>query len=569
MTKKILPSKTGILAFLLFIGMGTAAQSDFAETRWKKIDSLVKVLHTAKDTTRVKTLHNLSQILYHLNSDSAIGIAHTAYDLAIKLNYLSEAANIMNTISNRHFWRGDINQSIDLGKESISIYEKINNHVEAAKMYRELGLKLTFALRFSEALNSYDKAIHLLSKEKDNSIETSYCLEGKGDVFGALGKYDSAYLSYNRSLQVANEIKDPLTQTEEITSILISMAALFRGVGDMETFNYYRARVNMFKKEATNDLDDFEQAETNLYYQQFDSAYYYFFRPKKTDYRKLTLDRKLSKRSHYIDSMHLGRIYAGLKKYDSAIIYLEAALPYFIDQDRLNIRFEVLLALSISHFGNNNYQKALVHSNHLVQLSKKYELKPKLCEGYKLLSDIYEKTGDKDKGNFYYRKYSELKDELKGDEFKQKLQLYKAEEREKQKQSSIEQLRKEKRWLTSGFILLAISIASIFGLIWVQRKYNAKKRLLRANEMALKYAEDEKRIASLEMLALRSQMNPHFIFNCLNSINRFVLRNDTESASNYLTKFSKLMRMVLENSKQVLIPLAEEVKCLCLLCKIS
>ena len=63
-------------------------------------------------------------------------------------------------------------------------------------------------------------------------------------------------------------------------------------------------------------------------------------------------------------------------------------------------------------------------------------------------------------------------------------------------------------------------------------------------------------------MALRSQMNPHFIFNCLNSINRFVLRNDTEAASGYLTKFSKLMRMVLENSKQVLIPLEEEVKCL-------
>jgi len=62
--------------------------------------------------------------------------------------------------------------------------------------------------------------------------------------------------------------------------------------------------------------------------------------------------------------------------------------------------------------------------------------------------------------------------------------------------------------------LLAISIASTFSFIWIQRKYNAKKRLLQTQEMALKHAEDEKRIASLELLALRSQMNPHFIFNC-------------------------------------------------------
>ena len=113
-----------------------------------------------------------------------------------------------------------------------------------------------------------------------------------------------------------------------------------------------------------------------------------------------------------------------------------------------------------------------------------------------------------------------------------------------------------------GIILLATTVASFFSFIWVQRKSLAGKKLLQQQELALKEAENEKRIAGLEMLALRSQMNPHFIFNCLNSINRFILRNDPESASNYLTKFSKLMRMVLENSKQPLIPLEEEVKCL-------
>ena len=113
-----------------------------------------------------------------------------------------------------------------------------------------------------------------------------------------------------------------------------------------------------------------------------------------------------------------------------------------------------------------------------------------------------------------------------------------------------------------GIILLATTVASFLAFVWVQRKYALKKKLLEQHELALKEVENEKRIAGLEMLALRSQMNPHFIFNCLNSINRFILRNDTESASNYLTKFSKLMRMVLENSKQPLIPLEEEVKCL-------
>jgi LytS/YehU family sensor histidine kinase len=68
--------------------------------------------------------------------------------------------------------------------------------------------------------------------------------------------------------------------------------------------------------------------------------------------------------------------------------------------------------------------------------------------------------------------------------------------------------------------------------------------------------------AELEMKALRAQMNPHFIFNCLNSINRFIIRNDSEKAADYLTKFAKLIRMVLEKSGHAFIPLSEELECL-------
>ena len=72
----------------------------------------------------------------------------------------------------------------------------------------------------------------------------------------------------------------------------------------------------------------------------------------------------------------------------------------------------------------------------------------------------------------------------------------------------------------------------------------------------------EQQAALLEMQALRAQMNPHFIFNCLNSVNRFILRNDAEAASDYLTKFSRLIRMVLNNSKKTMISLEDELECL-------
>jgi len=72
----------------------------------------------------------------------------------------------------------------------------------------------------------------------------------------------------------------------------------------------------------------------------------------------------------------------------------------------------------------------------------------------------------------------------------------------------------------------------------------------------------EKRLAEVEMSALRAQMNPHFLFNTMNSINHYILRNDTDNASHYLTKFSRLVRQVLNNSKSKTVSLEDEVSAL-------
>ncbi len=69
----------------------------------------------------------------------------------------------------------------------------------------------------------------------------------------------------------------------------------------------------------------------------------------------------------------------------------------------------------------------------------------------------------------------------------------------------------------------------------------------------------ERRVAEAEMTGLRSQMNPHFIFNCLNSIKLYAIENDSEKASDYLTRFSRLIRLVLENSRSERVTLQNEL----------
>ena len=94
-------------------------------------------------------------------------------------------------------------------------------------------------------------------------------------------------------------------------------------------------------------------------------------------------------------------------------------------------------------------------------------------------------------------------------------------------------------------------------------------RELAENELTIQKLESEKKqsdlqqqATELEMQALRAQMNPHFIFNCLNSINGFILKNESETASDYLTKFSRLIRMVLNNSQRKFISLEDELETL-------
>jgi hypothetical protein len=78
----------------------------------------------------------------------------------------------------------------------------------------------------------------------------------------------------------------------------------------------------------------------------------------------------------------------------------------------------------------------------------------------------------------------------------------------------------------------------------------------------LKDQKFKRKIQESEMKTLRSQMNPHFMFNTLNAINNFIVKNNIDSASDYLSMFSKLMRNILENSKQESITLENELKTL-------
>ncbi len=97
--------------------------------------------------------------------------------------------------------------------------------------------------------------------------------------------------------------------------------------------------------------------------------------------------------------------------------------------------------------------------------------------------------------------------------------------------------------LLFGFLLLGLAGGAVFVF------YNYRQR-------------QQHRQLELELASLRAQINPHFIFNCLNSIYRYTKERDTDTASRYLQKFSSLLRLVLENSRTEKITLARDLEAL-------
>ncbi|GAK90074.1 sensor histidine kinase [Nonlabens ulvanivorans] len=114
-----------------------------------------------------------------------------------------------------------------------------------------------------------------------------------------------------------------------------------------------------------------------------------------------------------------------------------------------------------------------------------------------------------------------------------------------------QQVNKRQRWIIYSLVALSLLLITLAYFMW----RNNKEQRINNHLLALK--------------SLRSQMNPHFIFNALNSVNNYIAMNDERAANKYLADFSKLMRSVLENSELDFIPLHKETELLGLYLKLE
>jgi len=115
----------------------------------------------------------------------------------------------------------------------------------------------------------------------------------------------------------------------------------------------------------------------------------------------------------------------------------------------------------------------------------------------------------------------------------------------------------KKRFFTKKHLSILTTIASLCANKIIRAKAEEEKQKAQSILM-----DTQQKMTEVEMQALRAQMNPHFIFNCLNSINRYIVKSDQVTASLYLTRFAKLIRLILDNSNSRTVILTNELEAL-------
>lgn len=188
-------------------------------------------------------------------------------------------------------------------------------------------------------------------------------------------------------------------------------------------------------------------------------------------------------------------------------------------------------------------------------------------DAYLLRSQLHEKLNNQAAALADFKTYEDLNRNLYNEKLVTKVFDMQSKNELKSKEETLaffSKKRKLYRW-----IIAAASTALLVAVLLILQGYRARKlqRKVMLQQQELERQDNEIvankmkiRIVELEQMALRAQMNPHFIFNSLNSIQQYVINKDISGANKYISKFGELLRMTLENAAQKDIKLAEELK---------
>ena len=256
---------------------------------------------------------------------------------------------------------------------------------------------------------------------------------------------------------------------------------------------------------------------------------------------------------------------------EEALSMIAQSIQLFKKLNRPVYLAEGLATIGQEYLEEKQYAKALPYVRQAWETFHKYNWGQELTDDNldKNLYEIYKGLNQPAKALFHLERYNVLLDSSLKSEVKSQRDIVKIQEEKDKQQTQINLLQNkeiqqertlQKRTQNFLWVGLGLFILTGAGLLWYNRKLRLKNKDLEEKNEIIK--EVTRKIQATEITALRAQMNPHFIFNCLNSIQLFTAQNEAEKASEYLSKFSRLIRLVLENSRSEKVTLENELETL-------
>lgn len=560
---------------LLLFNYNTTAQR-------AKIDSLKSSLSSLHDTARIDCLNVLSLVYTYLMADSALLYADKAYEESASVNYEQGIIMSMNNkarIEGVAFRNFPLQEKICL--QTIRLYKNLETESGLTETYMNLALSLFYQSNFKRSADACAKLIQLSQKAGDKKA-FGEAIAVLGSISFESGHYEKSFEYFNHSLDVFKSINDSYNSA----IVLAKIGDLYRLAGDDSTaLNFYFQSLAYPKNSSLIWHPLVDLGDTYYLPEQLDSSL-----ANKEEYMETI--KSLTIRSNYttLPKIRTAEILLASKQYDKALQLFDEELKLSKKNNDKNYVMRLLLDIGRSYEGEKKYAKAFDYSKDLLQNAAGSNTRQYLRDGYQLMFILYDHVHNVDSTYFYYQQYKSMKDSVALGEFSKKLAISKAAAEDGKKEARIELLNKEKlinqqhlqlneqqlksesflkNILISGVLVLLLFGFIIFRNIRLKQKNEANRHEIIEKEFTLQKLESERaksemqqKAGELEMQALRAQMNPHFIFNCLNSINRFIIANNAEMAADHLTKFAKLIRIVLQQSGKPFIPLEDELYCL-------
>ncbi|MBO0331444.1 tetratricopeptide repeat-containing sensor histidine kinase [[Muricauda] lutisoli] len=524
----------------------------------------------------------LETVRYRIKSDEDVDVLVKGYEAtASSRKQKREAPPSRNSLmdhqrfldSANFYKKTDFEKSIDFIAQSMESLGNSGNKRELSSSLRALGEIYMFHKQYDLAITNLKDALaaqksnktelllgqaYVLNDDHENAIAVLEPLvavknmvpyqrielyEALGDANKGLSNLKRAQEYYQEGLLIAEKNQIPPKEIDLSSKIADVFASEDRVI---EAEGFYQNSLDLSKKVAPERLIQESEKVADFYNQK--SRYNDEIQLRKKNLNELnslarpgvaSVDQGISLTRDTITSQRINykiaNAYIAQDKLDEAIPYLEKSIVEADKDDDLVVQKDATRKLSEVYKNKGDYTKALEsYQDYVAVVDSLYVRKEQEISRAARFNREIANTQNRISSLEQERELSQSKYSLAVTE----QQLY-------------EETSKRQKWIIYSLIF---GIASLALTAFLYYRSNKQQKLAN-NLLALK--------------SLRTQMNPHFIFNALNSVNNYIAKSDERSANRFLSEFSVLMRSVLENSEEDFIPLAKELELLELYVKLE